>query len=442
MFFDILTFVNDTVASFIVVPLIFLVGLYFTARLGCLQITQMKRGVVHLICGDGNVQGNISQFEAISTVLAGNLGTGNISGMAVALTTGGPGALVWMWVMAFFGAIIKYAGCLLGVKYRHQNLEGEYVGGPMYYLKQGLNLKVVAWLFSFFAILTAFTVGNLVQVNSIILPMTELGLPPIIFGLVIALVVGFVLIGGVQRFALVASTIVPIMATLYLGVAIVILCFHADKIFGAFEMMFRAAFDLDSVKGGFLGFGFLHAIRVGFERGVFATDAGVGIAPILQSSARTKSPVIEGVVAMVAPLVVMVVCTITGLVLIVTNAWTDSHQLSTNMCTWAFEKGLGSSIGAYVVIVSLILFAFTTILAWAYCGEKAVEYLWGLTKIRWFQYVFIVLIPLGTFIHVETIWKLADIFMALMLFANMVGVIGLSGEVIDETSADAKGNVY
>lgn len=442
MFLNLLTFMNDAAALFIVVPLIFGVGLYLTFRLGCLQITQMKRGISHLIFGDGNVQGNISQFEAISTVLAGNLGTGNISGMAVALTTGGPGALVWMWVMAFLGAIIKYAGCLLGVKYRHVNPEGEYVGGPMYYLAQGLNFKLIAWLFSCFAILTAFTVGNLVQVNSIVLPMKELGLNPLYFGVAIAFLVGFVLIGGVQRFALVASTVVPMMATLYLGVAILILGLHADRVLGALELMFTAAFDFSSISGGILGYSFLHAIRIGFERGVFATDAGVGIAPILQSSARTKSPVIEGIVAMVAPFVVMIVCTLTGLVLIVTDAWTDSHQQSTNMCTWAFEKGLGSPVGAYVVIISLILFAFTTILAWAYCGEKAVEYLWGLKKMKWFQYIFVILIPFGTLFQVETVWKLADVFMALMLLTNMIGIIGLSREVIAESEADAKSNLY
>lgn len=435
MFFHLLDLINDFVALFVVVPLIFCVGLYLSIRIGFIQITKLKKGFWHLLNPDKNVKGNITHFEAISTVLAGNLGTGNISGMAVALATGGPGALAWMWVMAFLGAILKFAGCLLGVKYRHINPEGEYVGGAMYFLDQRLKLRKMAWIFSFFAVLTAFSVGNLVQVNSISLPIESMGFHPLYFSILIAVSVGIVLLGGVQRVALVASTVVPLMAFLYLLVASIILVKYIDHLPAAFSLILTSAMGWTPVAGGALGFGVLKAVTVGFSRGVFATDAGVGIAPILQASAQTKNPVVEGIVAMVAPIVVMFICTITTLVLLVTNAWTESNLQSTNMCLWAFQKGLGHEAGSYVVLIALILFAFTTILAWAYCAEKAVEYLWGLDKVKWFQYLFIAVIPIGALSHVDLVWKLADVCMAIMLLANVVGIIGLSKEVIADSRA-------
>lgn len=428
-----LDYINEFLSLYVVVPLILFTGLYLSIRVGFIQISKLKMGFGYLINTEKKSVGNISHFEAVSTVLAGNLGTGNISGMAVALTTGGPGALVWMGVMAFFGAILKFAGCLLGVKFRHINPEGDYVGGPMYYLDHGLNLKPVAFLFSIFAILSSLTVGNLVQVNSISLPLENMGTSPLLMSVITAILVAVVLVGGMHRFAIVASTVVPFMALLYVGVAMIILVKFSDQILPSFDIIFKSAFDLRSATGGFIGYGLLKTITVGFERGVFSTDAGVGIAPILQSSTRTKSPVVEGVVAMVPPLVVMVICTITTLVLMVTGAWKVAGLRSTNMCTYAFELGVGSKWGTYLVLLSLILFAFTTILAWAYCAERAVEYLGGLKWMRTFQWFFILVIPFGALVHVELIWKLADVCISLMLICNMVGVIGLSKLVIAES---------
>ncbi len=433
MFNQWITVINEYIALFLVIPSIFLIGVYLTWRVGLIQVTKLKKGIGHLLSSEKGETGNISHFEAISTVLAGNLGTGNISGMAVAMSTGGPGALVWMWVMAFLGAILKYAGCLLGVKYRHINEEGEYVGGPMYYLDQGLGFKSVAILFSVFTILTAFTVGNFVQVNSVILPLSNIGWNPIVCGIVIAVLVAIVLLGGMNRVSIVASTVVPIMAVVYLTAALYIIFSHIDQLVPSIKIMIESAIGLQPIAGGALGYGVLTAISVGFERGVFATDAGVGVAPILQSSAKTKNPVVEGIVAMVAPIVVMFICTITGIVLIITGAWLQPGLESTNMCTWAFEQGIGHWIGGHLVIVSLVLFAFTTILAWAYCAEKAAEYLWGLKSIKWLMMLYVLLIPVGTMINVTLAWKLADTCMAVMLFANILGVTGLSKVVISES---------
>ena len=424
---------NETFTFFFIFPAIFLIVVYLTYRLRCVQISKLKLSFACLLKKEGSSQGNISHYQAVSSVLAGNFGTGNISGMAIAISTGGPGALVWMWVMAFLGASIQYSSCILGVKYRLKNSEGEFVGGPMYYLRDGLGYKKLGALFALFTILGALTVGNFAQINSVTLPLQAMGFHPLLCGIVLALLVGVVLLGGIQRVAKLASFIVPLKAFIYLSIALIILAMNADNILPAFKLMFQSAFSPQSALGGFLGFGTMQAITSGFDRGLFATDAGTGIVPILQSSARTSNPVIDGVVTLVAPFLVMIVCTTTGLVLLVTGVWQDPTLKSTNMVTHAFQVGLGHSIGAYVVIIALVLFAFTTVLAWACCAEKAIGFLWGLKQAHWFKYFYVALIPVGTLIHVDLIWRLADISISLMLMINLIGVIGLSKEVIGES---------
>ncbi len=424
---------NEAFTFFCVFPTIILLGLYLTLKLKFVQISKLKMGFSCLLDKGDKHQGNISHFQAISTVLAGNFGTGNISGMAVAITTGGPGALVWMWVMAFLGAAIQYGSCILGVKYRRKNSEGEYVGGPMYYLTEGLGLKYLGILFAIFTIIAALTVGNFAQINSVTLPLQKLGFSPITCGLIMAIFVSLVTIGGINRVARLASFIVPFKACLYLGTAFVILILHAKDILPALKLMLTASFNNQSVVGGVLGFGVVKAITSGFDRGLFATDAGTGIVPILQASARTAHPIIDGVVTLVAPFLVMIVCTATGLVLIITGAWQQPDLRSTNMVTYAFEKGLGTQVGAYIVIIALILFAYTTILAWACCAEKAIGFLYGTHYARWFKYLYIALIPVGALIHVDLIWLLADISISFMLVTNLIGVAGLSKDIIEET---------
>ena len=429
-----LELLNHYITFYFMFPLILITGIYFTLKLRFVQITKLKAGFSCLMHSNQKSEGDISNFEAIATVLAGNLGTGNISGIAVALATGGPGALVWMWVMAFFGAVIQFAGCLLGIKFRGQNQKGEFVGGPMYYIDKGLGNKKMAALFAVFAVVGSLTCGNLVQVNSLALPLSEIGISPHLVGLAAAIFVGYVVIGGEHRVAVVASSIVPFMAALYVTVACLILSYRYEAIPSAFALMFSKAFDFSALMGGAAGFGVAKAIAAGFERGLFATDSGSGLAPIMQASARTKSAFEEGIVAMVAPLVVMVICTLTGLVLMVTGATEIEGLKSTMMCTWAFEEGVGHVIGKYIVIVSLILFAFTTILAWAYCAERAVEYLFGLKRVVFFRWFFIAVIPLGTVAHVELVWQMADLAIAAMVATNLFGIIALSGHVFEESN--------
>ncbi|NDE82206.1 MAG: sodium:alanine symporter family protein [Chlamydiia bacterium] len=389
--------INQAFTLFCVLPGILLVGLYLSIKLNFLQISKLRLSAKMLMVKNKAPRG-VSHYQALSTVIAGNLGTGNISGMAIALTTGGPGALVWMWVMAFFGATIQYASCVLGVKYRQSDKAGAPLGGPMYYLKDGLGLKKIGVIFAFFTLIAA-------------------------------------LLGGVERLGKVAASVVPVMAIIYLASALIVVSCYHHNIIPAFTRMIALAFSGSALFGGFLGFGAFKALQVGFERGVFATDAGTGIAPILQASARSEHPVVDGLVTLVAPLIVMIICTTTGLVLMVSGADQQNGIQSTNMVVYAFSQVWGSKIGPLIVIASLAFFAYTTVIAWGCCAEKAANFLWGQNRGKWFQYLYLLLIPFGAIARVELVWVLADLSISWMLLTNLVGVVGLSSEVVEETKA-------
>lgn len=416
---------------YFIFPGIIGLGCFLTWKLRFVQITHLKQGFSFLRQNKSEEKGSISRFKALSAVLAGNFGTGNISGMAIAIATGGPGALVWMWVMAFFGSVIQYASCTLGVAFRKTTGNNEYAGGPMYYLRDGLGQKKLAAVFAVCTVFGAITVGNFAQTNSMILPLKQMGLNPLYCSLVIALLVGFVILGGIKRLAGCASIIVPIKAALYFMTALVIIGLHYDQVIPAFKLMFQYAFGFSQVAGGLVGFGVLKALTTGFDRGLFATDAGTGVVPIVQASTRSKHPAMEGIASLIAPFIVMIVCTATGLVLIVTGAWVEPGLQSTNMVTFAFSKGLESSIGAYIVIISLFLFGYTSMFSWAYCGEKALEFLIGTKGSKWFRYLYILLVPIGSILHVNMIWVMADMAITMMLFVNLIGIGGLSHYVVN-----------
>ena len=422
---------NDGFTFFVVFPAILILGIYLTYRLRFMQFTRLGLSLKQLLHKRAGEDG-ISHYQAVAAVLAGNFGTGNISGMAIAVASGGPGALVWMWIIAFLGAAIQYASCILGVKYREQNEKGENVGGPMYYLSKGLNMKRLGGIFAVFAIVGGITAGNFTQVHSIALPLQELGIPPLATSLTVAFFVGLVLLGGMSRFAKVAAAVVPVMALLYFGTAVIILCMNASSLLPALKMVFVSAFSPAAFFGGSMGYGIMKTVSTGFERGIFATDAGTGVAPILQSSTESKDPISNGVVTLIAPVLVMIVCTATALVILVTGASDLGHE-STNMVTAAFSKGLGNSIGGHIVTLALLLFSYTTILAWANCGERAVHYLMGDRWIKRFRWFYLAMVPMGVFFSVEHVWILSDISFSLMLTANMVGVALLSKEVILDT---------
>lgn len=424
---------NQNFTLFAIFPAVIGVGIYLTLKLRFVQVSHLKKSFQVLTSANTSSEGSISRFAALSTVLAGNFGTGNISGMAVAIATGGPGALVWMWIMAFFGAAIQYASCVLAISFRKQMKNGEYAGGPMYYLRDGLGMKKLSFAFCIFTLFGSLAAGNFAQINSIILPLEKMGLDRLYVSLGIAFFVGLVILGGIKRLSNFASWVVPFKAFLYLGTAAIIIFMNIDRVGDAFLLMIRHAFGFTSVVGGALGFGIVKIMTTGFDRGLFATDAGTGVVPILQSNARSEHPVIDGISVLAAPLMVMVVCTATGLVLILTGAWQEQGLYSTNMVTHAFNKGLGTPIGGLIVVVSLVLFAYTAVLTWAYCGEKALEFLIGPGKQQWFRYFYIAMVPVGSFLHVDLIWTMADIAITLMLFLNIVGIAGLSKHVIDSS---------
>ncbi len=379
----------------------------------------------------------ISSFSAVSAILGGNLGTGNISGVAVALMTGGPGAIFWMWVMAILASIFKFSGCYLGVKYRQKDSTGEYVGGPMYYLEKGLKSPFLAKLFCCFTIFSALTVGNMVQIQSLSLPIKAIGINPLFLGIPMALLVGGVIMGGLQRFANTVSFIVPFMAGIYLIACLILISLYSHDILPALKLILQAAFGFESAFGGALGFTIFQMIRSGFDRGLFATDSGLGLAPIIHSAVTDTheiydNKIVQAIISILSPLIVMVVCTMTAVVLIVTGAWQISDIESTNMCIKAFQIGFGSHWAGQIVTITLFFFAFTTILTWSFCADKSVEYLFGVSKIRIFQIIFILFIPVGVFFKSETIWGIADISINLMFLINVIGVIGLSKFVIKD----------
>jgi AGCS family alanine or glycine:cation symporter len=353
--------------------------------------------------------------------------------MAVALTTGGPGALIWMWVIAFFGSIIQYSSCVLGAKYRTKNKRGEYVGGPMYYLQQGLGYKKIASIFAIFTVVAAIGVGNFAQVNSIVLPLQSIGINPLLCGVVIAVLAALVTLGGVERIAKVAASVVPIMALFYLGAGIVILCVYKAAVIPSLQLMVQCAFKGNACVGGVLGFGVVKALSIGLERGIFATDAGTGIVPILQSGAKSKNFVSNGITTLVAPFLVMVICTMTGLILLVTGAFGKEGLASTNMVVFAFCEVFGKVGGMSLVLIALFLFSYTTVIAWGGCAERAAEFLWDRKKAKVLQYFYLALIPVGAIARVEFVWLFADIAISFMLITNLIGIIGLSKEVILET---------
>ena len=421
----------------VIFPIIIIAGSYLSYRLRFVQIFKLKEALKLITTKERS--GGISSFGALSAVLAGNLGTGNISGVAVALVSGGPGALFWMWVMALLASITKYVGCFLGVHWQRQNKNGEWVGGPMYYLSEGLKSKKLAALFCLFTITSALTVGNLVQVHALSLPIKELGLSKLGFGLLLAALVGGVIFGSLKRFSHLVSALVPLMAVAYILTCVAILFWFRHDLISNIKLIISSAFSFAPVAGGFAGFSVFTTVRAGFDRGLFATDSGIGLAPILHSSVRDTSAhhdnrITQGLISLLSPIIVMIVCSMTGLVLLTTQAAFKYELSSTTMCMEAFRIGFGGAAWAgHIVSVTLFFFAFTTILTWYYCANRAVEYLWDDKFVKAFRILFILLVPYGVFIHENLVWLIADLSINFMFIINMVGVIGLSSLVIKKS---------
>lgn len=410
-------------------------GIYFTYQLRFIQINQFTRGWCYLFQKEPNAKGDVSPFAALCTALAATIGTGNIVGVATAVHTGGPGAIFWMWIVAFFGMATKYAECLLALKYRSRERTGLIAGGPMYYIEKGLGNKPLAKLFALFGIGVAlFGIGTFPQMNAITQSLNHSFHIPVNFSaFAVTALVAMIILGGVKRIAKVASVIVPFMALLYVLTAGVILVMNAEKLPVTFSLIFHAAFNPEAALGGVIGYSVLQAIQSGMARGIFSNEAGLGSAPIAAAAAQTQEPVRQGLISMMGTFLdTLVVCTITGVMLVLTGAW--QGELEGAAAThFAFQQGLGSAWGADVVTIGLLFFAFTTILGWCYYGERCWVYLLGIKGIKTYRFIFLTCVLSGAFLTLDLIWIIADIVNGLMAVPNLIALIGLRNVVIEET---------
>ncbi|MBW6409982.1 alanine/glycine:cation symporter family protein [Clostridium weizhouense] len=421
-------------------------GIYLTIRLKLLQIFKLPIALKYVFGKDEEItsedaHGDVSSFAALCTALSATIGTGNIVGVATAVKAGGPGALFWMWIAAFFGMATKYAEGVLAIKYREIDENGQMCGGPMYYIQNGLGIKWLAKLFAFFGIGVAFFgIGTFGQVNSIASAAANFNIPLGVTAVVITVLVALVTLGGIKRISKVSETLVPFMAVAYIIGAALVLGFNFQAIPSALELIIKSAFNPEAIGGGVLGITITMAIRNGIARGVFSNESGLGSAPIAAAAAKTKSAVRQGLISMTGTFFdTIIVCTMTGLAIIITSDHTGVFELGATiegagLTSAAFQVGLPiASLGKYIVNIGLIFFAFTTILGWNYYGEKCIQYLFGTKSILPYRIIYIVLVAIGPFLPLELIFIIADIVNGCMAFPNLVALIGLRKVIIQET---------
>jgi AGCS family alanine or glycine:cation symporter len=380
-------------------------------------------------------EGDISPYQALMTSLSATIGTGNIAGVATAIALGGPGAIFWMWVTALFGMATKYAEAVLAVKYREIDEQGRHVGGPMYYIKNGLG-KRWYWLAVIFALLgsiAAFGIGNMVQANSVADAVKTLFQIPVWqTGLVMTVLTAAVILGGLSRIAAVAAKLVPTMAIAYIVGALFVIVKHYDQVPDALLLIINSAFTETAAVGGFTGAAVWAAIRFGVARGVFSNEAGLGSAPIAHAAARTKDPVQQGMIAMLGTFIdTLMICTMTALVIVLTGAW-SSGETGAALSTLAFNTGL-PGWGGYIVVFGLVVFAFTTILGWSYYGERCAEFLFGVRIVWPYRVLWLCAIPVGAMGKLGLIWTLADVMNGLMAVPNLIALSLLSPVIFKVT---------
>ena len=433
-FTELLKKINEMVWGIPLICLLLGTGIYFTYKLKLLQLTKLKLAFSCIFKKQDNNEGDVSSFQALCTALSSTIGTGNIVGVATAIVSGGPGALFWMWVSAFFGMATKYAEGLLAIRYRVKDENNQMAGGPMYYLERGFGSKWLAKIFAFFGIAVALLgIGTFTQVKSISDAMQlSFNVPPIITALLLTIAVAFITIGGI--IANVAEKIIPLMCLLYIGGVVVILITHLNVIPQVIVLIIESAFNPQAALGGGLGITMTMAMQKGISRGIFSNESGLGSAPIAAAAAKTDSCVEQGLVSMTGTFIdTVVICTMTGIAILLTNSHTSGLE-GAAMTSQAFSKGLFIPvIGKYIVNIGLIFFAFTTIIGWNYYGERCMYYLKGLKAIPYYKFVFIVFIAIGPFMSLEFIFILADIVNGCMAIPNLIGLIGLRKEVIMET---------
>ena len=456
-FTDFLVWVDDKVWGIPLIVLILAVGIYLTCRLQILQIRHLPKALKFMVKNEEDGTGEVTSFGALCTALSATIGTGNIVGVATALVAGGPGALFWMWIAAFFGMATKYAEGVLAIKYRVIEEDGHVLGGPFYYIERGMGVKW-RWLGKIFAFFGAgvglLGIGTFTQVNGIASAVngffdpnnawtvslfgSDYSWTVVISGLILTLCVGLVVIGGIKRIARVSEIIVPFMAIAYFLCCLLILIMNFKAIPAALLEIIQSAFGMRAVTGGAIGV-IIVAMQKGIARGIFSNEAGLGSAPIAAAAAQTKEPARQGLVSMTGTFIdTIIICTMTGLSIVITGAW-DIGLEGVAVTTHAFQTGLpfAPQVSSFLLMACLVFFAFTTILGWNYYGERCLEYLANgksaaVTTYRW---LYILAVFIGPFMTVSAVWTIADIFNALMALPNLIAIIALSGVVVAETRA-------
>lgn len=435
----------DTIYNWIWGPPLLLllmgIGIYLTIALKGLQFRYLGYALKLVFFPKKSEEegaGDISHFASLMTALAATIGIGNIAGVATAITVGGFGALFWMWVTALIGMAIKYAEAILAVKYRTTDDRGEMCGGPMYFIEKGLGWKWLAVCFAFFGAIGAFGGGNMLQANSVADVMQSMfSIDPLWTGIVVASLTGLTLLGGIKSIGKVASLLVPFMAIFYISGAGAILVAHFERIPQAFWMILDSAFNGQAAVGGFLGAGVILAIQVGVSRGLMTSEAGLGTASIAAAAAKTDFPGRQALVSMTGCfLATIVMCSTTGLVLAVTDVFGTAGANGKLLNGASLTLAAFQSVfpwGGYVVTIGLVLFAFTTLLGWAYYGEKCVEYILGSRSVPFYRVLFTLIVIPGAILELDIVWKISDICNGMMAIPNLIGLCALSGAVIAET---------
>ena len=416
------------------------VGLLLMLRLAWMPLKKIGYGLSQLWLGrKSEGVGDISPFRALMTSLSATIGTGNIAGVATAIAIGGPGALFWMWVTALVGMATKYSEAVCAVKYRETDARGNQIGGPMYYIKNGLGERWhwLAFLFSLFGAVAALGIGNMVQSNSIADAIDDFGVPPLATSFILVVLVGLVLVGGIKSIAAWASKLVPLMAVLYVGAGLVVLLYNAAEIPAALALIVTNAFTGTAATGGFAGATLMMAIQFGVARGVFSNEAGLGSAPIAHAAAKTDNPVRQGSIAMLGTFIdTLIVCSVTGLVIVTTGAWT-SDETGADLTAMAFSAQL--PWGHYIVSVGLVIFAFTTVLGWSYYGEKCWQFIFGVSRVFIYRVIWVLAVFIGPLAltweggaraGIELIWIVADTLNAFMALPNLIALVLLSPVIV------------
>jgi AGCS family alanine or glycine:cation symporter len=421
-------------------PILFLIvgtGLYLSISTKFFSVTKiayiLKNTFLKMFSKESRGEGEVTAFQAVATALAATVGTGNIAGVATAIALGGPGAVFWMWMAAILGMTTKFAEVVLAVKYREKTPDGRFVGGPMYYISNGLKMKWLAVIFAIFGALAAFGIGNMVQSNSVAAALdATFGINPWITGVVLAVITAAVIVGGIKRIGAFTEKLVPFMAAVYILGGLFIILTNASHIPGAFALIFGNAFTGHAAVGGFAGATLAQSIRYGIARGVFTNEAGLGSAPIAHAAATTDHPVRQGLWGVFEVFAdTIIICSITALAILVSSQW-SSGLTGAALTTAAFNEGI-AGVGGIIVAVGIVLFAYSTIIGWEYYGERCAEYVFGPKIITPYRLIWIPFVVIGAIGGLEDLWALADTLNGLMAIPNLIGVLLLSGTVFKLT---------